>query len=523
MISNKNIEIKNNIYEKILNLFPNLISYISTDFEEEILELISKIMLDIKLLPDDFFQYLLNYINVFNNTSNRLEKYHIDFFFKCLQCFKIDLILKSNIKEILIKQLNIRLMANRRGIPLQKIFSEHYIYCDLGLCIELHFFGDLTKENIIELISLFYQRMEKIPNTDYELNIKLCLNIFVLLLKADNYDIFDEIFLVNKKVNLYIFLNKVISFFPVYILSLIEQQIVSIFCSTIIRYLLLKQKNNQDVLICDKIDLNIIGNNFEKIYFYIFKLNYKQLQLIKKKSLNILKKIEQQEEMKRLKLSEKKIIVKSYEINEQHDKEHFKINKDMEYPEREPHDKSISNQNPINDNENSDNNSVDYFDNEDEFLIIDEYNKKLNKEKNDDENEYNDENINPNDDENYEEDFDDKENNFDENNDEDDRDQDFLTLKNNFKNSFLQYYHKYANEKLVVNLRQINEFKLFEIMMKDIELNDKNILNGILDKMIKAVGKNVLNIIEKFKGIQKIFFQNKNNFSYRKIVKIIRK
>ena len=523
MISNKNIEIKNNIYEKILNLFPNLISYISTDFEEEILELISKIMLDIKLLPDDFFQYLLNYINVFNNTSNRLEKYHIDFFFKCLQCFKIDLILKSNIKEILIKQLNIRLMANRRGIPLQKIFSEHYIYCDLGLCIELHFFGDLTKENIIELISLFYQRMEKIPNTDYELNIKLCLNIFVLLLKADNYDIFDEIFLVNKKVNLYIFLNKVISFFPVYILSLIEQQIVSIFCSTIIRYLLLKQKNNQDVLICDKIDLNIIGNNFEKIYFYIFKLNYKQLQLIKKKSLNILKKIEQQEEMKRLKLSEKKIIVKSYEINEQHDKEHFKINKDMEYPEREPHDKSISNQNPINDNENSDNNSVDYFDNEDEFLIIDEYNKKLNKEKNDDENEYNDENINPNDDENYEEDFDDKENNFDENNDEDDRDQDFLTLKNNFKNSFLQYYHKYANEKLVVNLRQINEFKLFEIMMKDIELNDKSILNGILDKMSKAVGNNVLNIIEKFKGIQKIFFQNKNNFSYRKIVKIIRK
>ena len=96
-------------------------------------------------------------------------------------------------------------------------------------------------------------------------------------------------------------------------------------------------------------------------------------------------------------------------------------------------------------------------------------------------------------------------------------------MKNNFKNSFLQYYHKYANEKLVVNLRQINEFKLFEIMMKDIELNDKNILNGILDKMIKAVGNNVLNIIEKFKGIQKIFFQNKNNFSYRKIVKIIRK
>ena len=522
MICNKNIEIKNNIYEKILKLFPNLISYIGTDFEEEILDLIAKIILDIKLLPDSYFQYLLNYINCFNNISNRLEKYHIDFFFRCIQCFKIDLILKSNIKEILIKQLNIRLMANRRGIPLKKIFSEHYIYCDLGLCIELHFFGDLSKENIIELISLFYQRMEKIPNTDYELNIKLCLNIFILLLKVEDYDIFDEIFLVNKKVNLYIFLNKVISFFPVYILSLVEQQIVAIFCATIIRYLLLKQKNNQDVLICDKINAKIIGNNFEKIYFYIIKLNLRQLDLIKKKSLNILKKMEQQEEMKRFKLTEKKIIINTYEINEKNGKEHFKKNKEVEYSEREPHDKSIKNQNQTKDDENSDNNSVDYFDNEDEFLIINEYNKKFKNENNNDDNDYNDENINPDeDDENNDDEYEDKENQYD--NDEDDRDQDFLTLKNNFKNSFLQYYHKYANEKLVLNLREINEFKLFEIMMKDIELNDKNILNDILDKLNKALGKNILDIIKNYKGIQKIFFPDKNIFSYRKIVKIIKK
>ena len=266
MISKKDTNIKNNIYEKILNLFQNLKLYLDTDFEEEILNLLSKIISDIKLLPDNYFQYFINYINCFNqgmkdNYEYRIENYHIDFIFTCLQCFKINLVLNANIKEILIKQLSYRLLENRRGIPLQKIITEHYIYCDLGLCINFYFFGDLNKSNIIDLISLFYQRMEKIPNTDYDLNIKLCLNIFILLLKIDDYEIYDEIFLINKKVNLYTFINKVISFFPVIMLSLIEHQIVSIFCSTIIRYLILKQKSNQEVL------LGIITKKYIFIYF----------------------------------------------------------------------------------------------------------------------------------------------------------------------------------------------------------------------------------------------------------------
>ena len=516
MVSNKHIDIKNNIYEKILNLFQNLKSYINTDFEEEILELITKIVLDVKLLPDIYFQYFTNFINCFNqgmknNYDYKLEKYHIDFIFTCLQCFKMNLILNANIKEILIKQLSYRLLENRRGIPLQKIITEHYIYCDLGLCINFYFFGDLNKSNIIDLISLFYQRMEKIPNTDYDLNIKLCLNIFILLLKIDDYEIYDEIFLINKKVNLYTFINKVISFFPVIMLSLIEHQIVSIFCSTIIRYLILKQKSNQEVLICDKNDLNFVGNNYEKIYFYIFYLNLNQLNLIKQKSLDIMKKFEKKEEIKTLKNNDKLLYVNSYEINEKNGKAHFKRNKDMIFPEREPHDKSIINKSES--EENNDNIFKDYFSNDDEFLIIEEYNNKYNN-KNNEEEEYNDENIDP---------INENSKDYEEEEDEDDRDENFLTMKKDYKNSFLLYYNKYANEKLVVSLKQINEFKLFELMMKDLELNDKNILHEIFDKINRTYGKEKLELIEKYQGMQKISFQNRNVFLYRKIVKIIKK
>ena len=516
MITNKNMEIKNKIYEKIMNLFPNLKSYINTDYEEEILELITKIILDIKLIPDSYFKYFIDYINIFNQGNNnyeyRIENYHLDFIFNCLKSFKMNLTLNGNVKEILIKILNTRLLTSKRGIPLNKIITEHCLYCNLGFCINIHFFGDLNKSNIIDLISLFYQRMEKMPNTNFELNVKLCINIFLLLIKIDDYEIYDEIFLINKKVNLYTFINKVISFFPVKKLSLIEQQIVSIFCSTIIRYLILKQKNNQDVLLCDKVDLNFINNNYTKIFFYLFNINLTQLDIIKNKSTSISNRIDKNEELLLFKKRQNLIVIDSYEINDKNGKKHFKKNKDMEYSEREPHDKSIININKYKLEDNNDeNNSYDFFNNDDEFLIIDEYNKKLNEEE-----EYNDENINPIDEENYEEDN-------EEDDDDDDRDQYFLTIKNNNKNSYLKYYNKYANEKLIVNLKQINEFKLFEIMMKDIELNDKNTLNEIFDKINKTYGENKLKLIEKYRGIQKISFQNKSIISYRRIVKIKRK
>ena len=112
-------------------------------------------------------------------------------------------------------------------------------------------------------------------------------------------------------------------------------------------------------------------------------------------------------------------------------------------------------------------------------------------------------------------------NNEDENsNCDDDRDEEFLTIKNESKNNFMFYFNKFANEELVVYLRQINEFYLFEIMMKDIEVNDANFLNLLLNQIKTSQGENKLKLIQQFKGIQKIEFKSKNIFSYRKIVKI---
>jgi hypothetical protein len=144
IILNKGIDIKNNIYEKILSLFPKLSLYLDIDFEEEILQLISKVIADVKLLPESYFVYFKNYFNSLNTSLNneyeyRLEKYHLDFIFTCLQSFKRNLLENENIKEILINNLKKRLSMVRRCIPVIKIFSEHYVYCDMGLCIDIFF------------------------------------------------------------------------------------------------------------------------------------------------------------------------------------------------------------------------------------------------------------------------------------------------------------------------------------------------------------------------------------------------
>ena len=522
MIKNKNIEIKNNIYEKILTLFQNIHLYINSDFEEEILQLISMIIIDVKLLPDSYFTHLQNFLKVLNKENNNdyiyaIEKYHLDFIFTCLQCFKRNIIINENIKEVLINNLGFRLSIVHRCIPLRKIYSEHYIYCDMGLCIDIFFFDNLTNSDICKLISIFYKRMEKIPNTDYDLNVKLCLNIFLLLIKSENYEIYDEIFLNNKHANLYNLLCKVISFFPFKSLSLTQQKIVSIFCSLIIRYMIIKQKNNQRVLSDEN---NVSDIDIQKIFFYIFSLNLNQLNIIKNKSMNIISKYEKKEEELNQNLLNKEVIIDSYEINENNGKDHFKKPTKMVYIERTPHNYSLFKKYDNLNEENSDN-IIDYQAKEDDFLINDEFKDFKKDEKNKykyNEEDYDDENINPlcNEDEDN---SDDLSNNIDEKS-IDDKDEEFLTIKSEPKNNFMHYYNKYANEELIVYLKKINEFYLFEIMMKDIEINDKNFLDQLLNQIKTTQGESKLKLIEQFKGLQKIEFKNKNIFSYRKIVKI---
>ena len=324
----------------------------------------------------------------------------------------------------------------------------------------------------------------------------------------------------KKKMNLYTFLNKIISFFPLNNLSLIEQQITAIFCSIIIRYLIIKQKNNQESLIFDKNDLH--DNTLKKIYYYLFNLNLSELDIIKQKSLNMINKLNKKEEAENEKKNKEKFLeLDNYEINGNNEKGHFKKNKNIIYPERKPHYDSIINRynknENDNNNENDKDNSVNYFSDEDEFLLMDEDNKRRFNNKNENDNDdggyddENDENINP------------KDNSDGENSDNDDRDQEFLTVKNDSKFSFSYYYNKFANEKLIINMREINEFKLFELMMKDIQYNDNNFLNEIFQNIKSSQGNDKLQLIEKYKGMHKIYFPDKNVYTYRRIVKIIRK
>ena len=516
MTKTKNVEIKNNLYKKILNLFPNLYMFINTDFEEEILQLISKVIIDVKLLPDSYFTFFQKYLDTLNKINNNdysyaIEKYQLDFIFTCLNSFKITLIIYKNIKEELIKNLGFRLSIVHRCIPLKKIYNEHYIYCDLGLCIDLFFYNNFANTNICDLVKIYFNRMERIPNSDYDLNVKLCLNIFILLIKTDNYEIYDDIFLNNKNANLYTFLCKVISFFPCKCLSLIQQQIVAIFCSLIIRYMIIKQKNNQKVL--TSTDEKLSDKDIQKIFFHIFSLNLNQLNIIKNKSSNIILKEEKKEEEN---IKNKEIIIDSYEINETNGKNHFKRPTKMVYKERKPHNYSLFKKYDYSNEEENSDNSIDYEAKEDDFLINDENKNFKKKEKNDDNDDdecYDDENINPlNNDDGEESDLSD--------NVLDDKDEEFLTVKNESKNNFMSYYNRFAKEELSVYLKGINEFHLFEIMMKDIEINDFNFFNQLLNQIKTSQGEKQFKLIEQFKGLQKIEFKNKNVFLYRKILKI---
>ena len=279
--------------------------------------------------------------------------------------------------------------------------------------------------------------------------------------------------------------------------------------------MIIKQKNNKKVLINEDKFLGDIDT--QKIFYYIFNLNLTQLNIIKTKSTYMINKNQMKEEEQVHKSQKKEIIFDSYAINDTNDSNNFKKNTKLIYNERKPHNESIIKKYDFSENENS----IDYKATEDDFLINDD-DKYDDKDEDDDDNnenekdKYDDENLNPLDDENSND-----ENNEDENsNCDDDRDEEFLTIKNESKNNFIYFFNKFANEELIVYLRQINEFHLFEIMMKDIEVNDANFLNQLLNQIKTSQGENKLKLIYQFKGIQKIEFKSRNIFSYRKIVKI---
>lgn len=289
-------------------------------------------------------------------------------------------------------------------------------------------------------------------------------------------------------------------------------EIISIFCSAIIKYLIIKQKKCEKILTTEGKDVSDI--EVQKIYYYILSLNLNQLNIIKNISINIMNKKELKEEKKLQKNLQKEIIIDSYERNDIKDKNNFKKNTKTVYKERAPHNYSIFKKYDYF------NEDIDYKANEDDFLINNE-----NTESDNDDN-YDDENLPPknNKDIEMEDDVsDDIDALYDENNEVDDRDEDFLRVKEENKNLFLHYYNKYANDEIIVYLKKINVFQLFENVMKEIEIYDINFYNQLLNQIKTSQGEIKLRLIQEYKGLQKIEFKDKNTFSYRKILKIHKK
>ena len=98
-----------------------------------------------------------------------------------------------------------------------------------------------------------------------------------------------------------------------------------------------------------------------------------------------------------------------------------------------------------------------------------------------------------------------------------------MRVKEENKNLFLYYYNKYANDEIIVYLKRINVFRLFENVMKEIEIYDINFYNQLLNQIKTSQGEIKLRLIQEYKGLQKIEFKDKNTFSYRKILKIQKK
>ena len=248
--------------------------------------------------------------------------------------------------------------------------------------------------------------------------------------------------------------------------------------------------------------------------FFAFERYLNQLNIIKNISINIMNKKELKEEKKLQKNLQKEIIIDSYDRNDIKDKNNFKKNTKTVYKERAPHNYSIFKKYDYF------NEDIDYKANEDDFLINNE-----NSESDNDDN-YDDENLPPknNKDIEMEDDVsDDIDALYDENNEMDDRDEDFLRVKEENKNLFLHYYNKYANDEIIVYLKKINVFQLFENVMKEIEIYDINFYNQLLNQIKTSQGEIKLRLIQEYKGLQKIEFKDKNTFSYRKILKIHKK
>ena len=457
----KQQNLKDLIFPKILSLICNLKEFLNWDFEEEILNIIIIVLKEKKLIENKYLNILFEYLNLFNEFNNenfffKIEDYHINFIFTFLQSFKLIEKEKNEIKNLLFSIIKKRL-ENILNQNLNKTICEHIIYANFLLVFNLFFYDDFDEKDIKNIINVIYKRMNTQPNLNFDLNYKLCLCLFIIVLKDDFiFDVFNDL---NKNDFL---LNSLLNFFPLKKLNLYEHRIICIFTSKIIRCVLVKKINNENY--CE-IKTEILINN-------LIKLNYKELNLINyksKKKLNNKNKIDNNN-------FEEKIEI------------FYDENKKREFSKRKSKIENIKNNNL----------KLNNFFTENDFLIEEEeiedsYSNKS----------INDENLNDFSSENYEKDF------YED-------DEEFLYLKN--KNLFNLYYSNFATNSFKQFLDNINEFQMFDLALKDIKLSNENLYNNFINSL-NQIQKNNIENFRNYQKIA--FKNNTNtDFIYRKILKI---
>ena len=463
LIKNKNGNIKNAIYSKVIILINELENFFNWDYEGNILDIFNLILEDTKYLNENYISNIIKYFLKFTNGIDgsftyKFEEYHIYFIFTFLQCFNEQIIINNNVQSNLFEMLFIRIQNIPRKTHLNKIIAEHIIYANL-LNVSIMFFWNLFSNNDINIIlNMIIKRMETNPNANLDLNIRLSMGIFLLFLKIEKYENIENI-------NLYNLIVKVINFFPINNLCSTEQQIISIFCSLMVRFILIQGNNFNN-------------NKIDDILYHLINLNLNQLKLIKKKLTNELNLNSEYENNDYKKEEDEEIIISRQ--------------KEFTFSKRKEHKTSLKIDIKVDKNIDEDDYFVDIKDENDDSESILNTGGSNNSSK-----------------ENYLMD-----------NSNDDKDDEFIKIKKGQFN-FNKYYKSFANESLKEYLKNINEFQMFNIMLKDIELTNKDLYILILKKF----DNDSVNLIQTFREYKKIVFNNngKNNYLYRKIIKLKKK
>lgn len=502
LIADKGAEVKNFIYQKILRLLNSLGNFFKWEYEENLLNIITMVFNDVKLLPPNYTEQFENYLNIINlsyenknmNIDPKLESYHISFIFSFLKCIKKEQIIECKFKEKLFELTFSKLFIIPKKKSVQEIITDHFIYVNFLIVQLTFFYNELTEGDIQLVLTNLIKRLNTQPNNDLSLSVKIYIAVFILILKMEDLKDLD-------KIQLEPFLVKMLSTFPLNELSVKEHEIIAINICSIIRKLLEMSFQTS------------MGNLTEKdenFFQRMISLLIDELHLI-------LKKTKENSQLRRMR------IFNCTDEDNDYDKEFYEQYEDF-VEELGNEEYSFKNRREHINNKLQEKICLPCMDSSNDENISDDYEAdKENKEniQKEDDDYSNSEDILSNNDFFYKDDSDEEKDNSNSN---DNKDDEFIIKATTLKFKFEEYYNKYADLSLKIQLNKINPFEMLHLMLKDIEANNQNLLNKIYQSLDKKKQNNLRNYIQ-YKKIS-INIDNKGTnqiYIYRKVLSIKKK